>query len=199
MRNIMLFQSRTLVRCLAVSALTAAVLALAIDQCDARRGGGRGGGGGFRGGGGGFGGGAHLSNGFHHRPSGGGNYHRPGAGFGGGAHVDNSPPGRPGDGRPDRPDRPDRPGGDLDRPGDGGGQDRPSGGDNNNYYVGWDNPPYGYGVATGLAIGTYVYSVAPDCVHEQYGGLTYRRCGDVWYQPQYEDVGIRYVVVRRPY
>ena len=37
----MLFQSRTLVRtlvrCLAVSALTAAVLALAIDQCDARR------------------------------------------------------------------------------------------------------------------------------------------------------------------
>ena len=42
----MMFQSRTLVRCLALGALSAAVLALAIDQCDAGRGGGRGGGGG---------------------------------------------------------------------------------------------------------------------------------------------------------
>ena len=74
----MLFQSRMLVRFLALSALSAAVLALAIDHCDAGRGGGRGGGGGFRGGGGGFGGGARVNNGFHHRPSGGGSYHRPG-------------------------------------------------------------------------------------------------------------------------
>ena len=104
----MLFQSRTVVIFLAVSALSAAVLALAIDHSDAGRGGGRGGGG-FRGGGGGFGGGARISNGFHHRPPGGGNYHRPGGSFGGGAHVDNSLPGRPAHGRPDRPDRPDRP------------------------------------------------------------------------------------------
>src|SRR5262245_54634739 len=197
MRNIMLFQSRMLlVRYLALGALSAAVLVLAIDQCDAGRGGGRGGGGGVRGGGGGFGGGARVNNGFHHRPSGGGNYHRPGAGFGGGAHVDNSLPGRPGVGRPDSPDRPDKP----DRPDrPEGGHDRPSGGGNNDYYVGWDNPPYGYGMATGLAIGTYVYSVRPDCVHEQHNGLTYRRCDDVWYQPLYEDAGVRYVVVRRPY
>src|SRR5512145_1972601 len=105
MRTIIQFQSRTLVRYLALGALSAAVLALAIDQCDAGRGGGRGGGGGFRGGGG-FGGGARVSNGFHHRPSGGGSYHRPGAGFGGSVRVDNSLPGRPGDGRPDRPNRP---------------------------------------------------------------------------------------------
>jgi hypothetical protein len=192
MRTIMTLRARVLIRFIALAALGASALALVIEQGEAGRGGGRGGGGGF-------GGGARVSNGFRHRPSGGGSYQRPGAGYGGGAHVDNSLPGRPGDGRPDRPgqpdrpDRPDRPDGGHDKPGGGGGD--------NNYYVGWDNPPYGYGygVATGLAIGTYVYSVAPDCVHEQFNGLTYRRCDDVWYQPLYEDAGVRYVVVRRPY
>ena len=196
----MLFQPRTVVRWLAASALSVAVLILAIDYCDAGRGGGGGGrggghfGGGGHVGGGGYGGRAQISNGFHHRPPGGGSYHRPGGGFDGGAHVDNSLPGRPGDGRPHRPGdgRPDRPGG-------GGDHDRPSGGHDNNYYFGWDNPIYGYGLTTGLAIGTYVYNVPPNCVHEAYGGLTYRRCGDVWYRPSYEDAGVRYVVVKRPY
>ena len=51
----------------------------------------------------------------------------------------------------------------------------------------------------GLAIGTYVYNVPPNYLYEEYGGLTYRRCGDVWYQPRYEDVGVRFVVVKRPH
>jgi hypothetical protein len=194
---VVLLQPRLLAKCLAVGVLTAALLALVVDHCDAGRrgGGGRGGGGNF-GGGGGFGGRAHISNGFHHRPPGNGAYHRPGVGFGGRAHVDNSLPGRPGDGRPDRPNRP----GDPDRPNKpGGDHDRPSGGNDNDYYFGWDNPTYGQGVATGLAIGTYVYTVPPNCIYEEYGGLTYRRCGDVWYQPSYEDAGIRYVVVKQPY
>jgi len=187
---------RTIAKSLAVSALGLGMLA--IDYCDAGRGGGgrggggRGGGGGGHFGGGGYGGGAHVSNGFHHRPSGGGNYHRPGGS--GGAHVDNSLPSRPG-GDHNRPGG----GGDHNRPGDGGGHDRPSGGHDNDYYFGWDNPSYGYGVATGLAIGTYVYSVPANCVYDGYGGLTYRKCGDIWYQPQYEDSGVRYVVVKRPY
>jgi hypothetical protein len=54
-------------------------------------------------------------------------------------------------------------------------------------------------VASGLAIGAYVYTVPQNCVHAEYGGLTYRRCGDIWYQPQYENSGVRYVVVNRPY
>jgi hypothetical protein len=44
-----------------------------------------------------------------------------------------------------------------------------------------------------------VHSLPPNCVHEVYGGVTYRRCDDVWYEPRYEDVGIRYVVVERPF
>ena len=188
---------------LAVGALAVGMLISAMDYCDAGRGGGRGGGGGggrgggggHFGGGGGFSGGAHINNGFHHRPSGGGNYHRPGGGFGGGAHVDNTLPRPGGDHRPGG-------GGDHDRPGDGGDHNRPGGGqggDGNDYYFGWDNPSYGLGVATGLAIGTYVYSVPANCVYQEYSGLTYRRCGDIWYQPQYEDFGIRYVVVNRPF
>ena len=96
---------------------------------------------------------------------------------------------------------PDRPGGggDHDRPGDGGGHDRPSGGYDNDYYFGWDNPVYGYGATTGLAVGTYVYGVPSNCVYEVHGGVQYRRCGDVWYQPLYEDVGIRYIVIERPF
>jgi hypothetical protein len=39
----------------------------------------------------------------------------------------------------------------------------------------------------------------PNCVYAEYGGLTYRNCSDVWYQPQYEDSGVHYVVVSRPY
>ena len=69
---------------------------------------------------------------------------------------DHNSPGGGGDHRPGG-------GGDHDRPGDGGDHNRPGGGqggDGNDYYFGWDNPAYGYGVATGLAIGTYVYSVA---------------------------------------
>lgn len=184
----MLFTSRAIAEGLAAMALAVVALIVVIDYCDAR--GGRGG----RGGG--FGGG-----GFHHRPPGGGNYHRPSGDFGGGAHIDNSLPGRPGGGLPDRPDRPDRPGGGdrPDRPGDGGSIDRPIVGRDNDYYFCWDNPTYGYGAATGLAIGTYVYNVPPDCVYEEHGHLQYRRCGDVWYQPLYEDAGIRFVVVKRPY
>jgi hypothetical protein len=196
MRVIMLFEPRAIAKGLAVSLLAGAVLLLAVDYCDAKRGGGGGGrGGGIGGGGGGFGGG-----GFHHRPSGGGSYHRPGGGFDGGAHIDNSLPGRPGDGRPDRPGdgRPNRPGGggDNDKPNNGGSQ-KPGGGYHyDDYYYGWDDPTYGY---TGMAVGAYVHSVPTNCVYEEYNGVTYRRCGDVWYEPRYEDVGVRYVVVERPF
>jgi hypothetical protein len=182
----MLFESRTIAKSFATCVLFVAALLLAIDLCDAGR---RGGGGGGRGGG--FGGGAHINNGFNHRPSGGGSYHRPGGGYDGAVHIDNSLPGRPGNGRPDRPGD-----GRPDRPGDGGGNDKPSGGHDNDYYFGWDHPTYGY---TGLAVGTYVHTVPTNCVYEEHGGLTYRRCGDVWYQPTYEDAGVRYVVVNRPY
>jgi hypothetical protein len=200
--------SRTVAKGLAAIALAVVALIVVVDYCDARgRGGGRGGGGGGRGGfgGGGYGGRAHISNGFHHRPAGGGSYHRPGGGFDRRPHVDNSLPGgrpdRPGGGRPDRPGegRPDRPGDGGNRPGDGGSYDRPIVGQDNDYYFGWDNPIYGYGAATGLAIGTYVYNIPPNCVYEEHGGLQYRRCGDVWYQAVYEDAGVRFVVVNQPY
>jgi hypothetical protein len=114
---------------------------------------------------------------------------------GGGAHVDNSLPNRH-FGDYNRPDR----------PGDGGDHNRPGGGhggDDNDYYFGWDHPSYGSGVATGiatgLAIGTFVYTLPPNCVYADYGGLAYRRCGDVWYQPNYEDSRVHYVVVKQPY
>lgn len=189
------FELRTIAKRLAVGLLASAVLLLVVDYCDAKRGGGGRGGGGRGGigvGGGGFGGG-----GFHHRPSGGGSYHRPGRGFDGRAHIDNSLPGRPGSGLPDRPGngRPDKPGGGNGKPDNGGGHDQPSG-IYDNYYYGWDDPTYGYGA---MAVGSYVHSVPTDCVYEQLGGLTYRRCGDVWYEPRYEDAGVRYVVVERPF
>jgi hypothetical protein len=192
----MVFGRGTIAKAFVVGALSAGMLVLGSHDCDAGRGGGRGGGGGGRGGGAHFSGGGsyrgpQVSNGFHHRPPGGGNYHRPGTGLGGGNYVDNSLPGRPGGG-----------GGDHNKPGNGGGNNRPNGGHGNNdndYYFGWDNPAYGYGVATGLAVGTYVNSLPTNCVYETYGGLTYRRCGDIWYKSQYEDSGVRYVVVKRPY
>ena len=66
-----------------------------------------------------------------------------------------------------------------------------------------DQPSYGSGVATGIATGlaidTFVYTLPPNCLHADYGGLAYRRCGDIWYQPQHDDFRIHYVVVKRLY
>ena len=70
----------------------------------------------------------------------------------------------------------------------------------NDYYFG--PPSYGSGVATGIATGlaidTFAYTLPPNCVHADYGGLAYRRRGDIWYQLT-TIPGIHYVVVKRPY
>jgi hypothetical protein len=57
----MIYGLGTIAKGLAVSVVAMGMLALAIDYCDAGRGGGRGGGGHF--GGGGYSGGAHINNG----------------------------------------------------------------------------------------------------------------------------------------
>jgi hypothetical protein len=55
------------------------------------------------------------------------------------------------------------------------------------------------GLATGLAIGSLAYTLPSNCVVTNYGGVVYRQCGNTWYQQQYRNSGVAYVVVRRPY
>jgi hypothetical protein len=55
------------------------------------------------------------------------------------------------------------------------------------------------GVA-GLAVGSLVTAAAmpPSCKMVAVNGLTYQRCGNTWYQPQYAGSQVNYVVVNPP-
>jgi hypothetical protein len=55
------------------------------------------------------------------------------------------------------------------------------------------------GVA-GLAVGSIVTAAAmpPSCKMVTVNGLTYQRCGNTWYQPQYAGSQVNYVVVNPP-
>jgi hypothetical protein len=55
------------------------------------------------------------------------------------------------------------------------------------------------GVA-GLAVGSIITaaSLPPSCKMVAVNGLTYQRCGNTWYQPQYAGSQVNYVVVNPP-
>lgn len=53
-------------------------------------------------------------------------------------------------------------------------------------------------VVTNAIIGSIVYSVPPQCVPVAVNGITYQRCGETWYLPQYSGTTIQYVVVAPP-
>jgi hypothetical protein len=55
------------------------------------------------------------------------------------------------------------------------------------------------GVA-GLAVGSIITaaSMPPSCNMVNVNGLTYQRCGNTWYQPQYAGSQVNYVVVNPP-
>jgi hypothetical protein len=52
----------------------------------------------------------------------------------------------------------------------------------------------------GLAVGSIVTAAAmpPSCKMVAVNGLTYQRCGNTWYQPQYAGSQVNYVVVNPP-
>ncbi len=51
---------------------------------------------------------------------------------------------------------------------------------------------------SGIAIGTAVAALPPDCVSQVIDGLTYFDCGGIYYQPQYAESILVYVVVVPP-
>ncbi|MFV0681279.1 hypothetical protein [Ottowia sp.] len=69
----------------------------------------------------------------------------------------------------------------------------------------WDHPfataaAVTAGVAvTSAVIGSIVNSVPPSCVPVNYNGFTYQRCGNTWYQPQYNGPNVQYIVINPPY
>jgi hypothetical protein len=71
-------------------------------------------------------------------------------------------------------------------------------------YYGGDYHPVATGVAVGVAagvtaaaIGSLAYSLPSGCAPYTYSG-PYYRCGNVWYQPQYQGSNVTYVVVNPP-
>jgi hypothetical protein len=53
-------------------------------------------------------------------------------------------------------------------------------------------------VADALAIGSIVSTLPDDCFVTVVNGHAYRRCGHVWFQPQYTGSNVTYVVVDAP-
>lgn len=52
---------------------------------------------------------------------------------------------------------------------------------------------------TSAAIGSMVYSLPPSgCTTVVSAGVTYSRCGSVWYEPRYAGTSVSYVVVNAP-
>ena len=63
---------------------------------------------------------------------------------------------------------------------------------------GWDHPVAAaviIGGAIAGAVGSTVYTVPPNCVPVDYGGVIYQQCGGTWYVQQ----GSQFVVVNPPY
>lgn len=56
------------------------------------------------------------------------------------------------------------------------------------------------GVA-GLAVGSMITaaSLPPSCSMVPMNGITYQRCGNTWYQPQYAGSQVNYIVVNPPH
>lgn len=57
------------------------------------------------------------------------------------------------------------------------------------------------GALTGLVVGTIIASSAmsPSCGTMVVNGISYRQCGNTWYQPHYAGSQVNYIVVNRPY
>ncbi len=205
-----------MIRHLRTWALIGLALTCLADSAVAQRrgGGGRGGGrgGGFRGGGGGFGGGGMRASA---RPS----VSRPAGGFGGGGFGGGgfnrgnvaTPPnvGNRGNivaSNPSRVGNVNR--ANINRPINVSDVDV-NGGRVNDWDDHWDGccyNPWGAAAAgalvgsaiTAAAVGSTVYTLPADCVTTVVNGIAYSRCGDTWYQPQFEGTTTSYVVVSPP-
>ena len=53
-------------------------------------------------------------------------------------------------------------------------------------------------LATALAIGAIVAVLPPNCTTMVVNGISYRQCGNYWYQPQYDGPDVTYVVINQP-
>jgi hypothetical protein len=69
----------------------------------------------------------------------------------------------------------------------------------------YDDDGIGVGAAiaigvAGLAVGSMVTAAAlpPSCQMVGVNGLTYQRCGNTWYQPQYSGSQVNYIAVNPP-
>ena len=79
---------------------------------------------------------------------------------------------------------------------------------NNRYYGGHSRGYYGYyrgtalmAFSTALVVGSVVAAstMPSSCVTTYVNGVTYRRCGSSYYQPQYQGSTVVYQVVNSPY
>lgn len=57
------------------------------------------------------------------------------------------------------------------------------------------------GIATGIVVGSIVAAstMPPSCVTTIINGITYRQCGNTWYQPQQSGTQVNYIVVNPPH
>jgi hypothetical protein len=53
-------------------------------------------------------------------------------------------------------------------------------------------------VATAPAIGSTVQTLPPSCTAAVVNGVTYQKCGSIWYQAQVSGTTTTYVVVNPP-
>ncbi|NOQ64741.1 MAG: hypothetical protein GQ582_09545 [Methyloprofundus sp.] len=75
------------------------------------------------------------------------------------------------------------------------------------YYGGRRNyHPVATGLAIGAAaavtsaiIGSIIYTLPTGCTTVIRVGISYRQCGNTWYQPQYAGNDVTYVVINQPY
>lgn len=58
-----------------------------------------------------------------------------------------------------------------------------------------DGAAVGGALFAGMAIGAAVRSLPPNCSAVNVNGLTYQRCGNTWYQPQFAGSTPNYIVV----
>jgi hypothetical protein len=62
------------------------------------------------------------------------------------------------------------------------------------YYDDWDDYPYPY-----YPPETVVYTIPSDCTTVVENGVTYKQCGDQWYEPSFSGTDVNYTVVNSPY
>ncbi len=67
------------------------------------------------------------------------------------------------------------------------------------HYWPYAGPGHWAGAAAGAAaVGSWIYSLPPDCTSISIGGITYEQCGSAWYRPHYTGVHIAYESVAAP-